>query len=284
MQPTLEVLAPAGDQACLEAALRAGADAIYFGLDVGFNARARASNLSAAALAEVMCQIHDHGRRGYLALNTLVFDDELSRVERLIHSAADAGVDAVIVQDLGVARLVKRMVPGLRLHASTQTTCTDRGAIELLSALGAERVTLARELSLRETAELVAASSVQLEIFAHGALCIAYSGQCLTSEAIGGRSANRGACAQACRLPYSLMVDAVVCDLADVAYLLSPRDLDASQMVPELLATGVAAIKIEGRLKGPDYYWRLELRPSRSRGGSRGPITWRRRRACTVWP
>lgn len=248
-----EILAPAGDLACLDAALRAGADAIYFGLDAGFNARARATNLSAASLCEVMDRIHDYGRRGYLTLNTLVFDDELTRVERLIHCAADAGVDAVIVQDLAVARLVKRMVPSLRLHASTQSTCTDHAAIALLAELGAERITLARELSLREISELVAASPVELEIFAHGALCISYSGQCLTSEAIGGRSANRGACAQACRLPYGLLVDEVPCDLADVAYLLSPRDLDTSKMVPDLRASGVAAIKIEGRLKGADY-------------------------------
>jgi len=253
MSTTLEVLAPAGDRDCLEAALRAGADAIYFGLDAGFNARARATNLTLDSLTDVMAQIHDYGRRGYLTLNTLVFDDELSRVERLILAAARAGVDAVIVQDLGVARLVKRMVPSMRLHASTQTTCTDQAAVELLSELGASRVTLARELSLPEISELVVGAPIELEVFGHGALCVAYSGQCLTSEAIGGRSANRGACAQACRLPYGLLVDGAARELDEVAYLLSPRDLDASQVVPELLASGVSAIKIEGRLKGPDY-------------------------------
>jgi U32 family peptidase len=253
MQPSLEILAPAGDEACLDAALRAGADAIYFGLDAGFNARVRATNLPEARLSELMSKIHDYGRRGYLTLNTLVFDDELGRVERLIRGAADAGVDAIIVQDLAVVRLVKRLVPTLRLHASTQITCTDRSAIELLTELGVDRITLARELSLSEIAGLAANSPVELEIFAHGALCIAFSGQCLTSEAIGGRSANRGACAQACRLPYDFVVDGALRDLADAAYLLSPKDLDTSSIVPKLLASGVRALKIEGRMKGPDY-------------------------------
>jgi U32 family peptidase len=253
MKECLEILAPAGDEACLDAALRAGADAIYFGLDSGFNARARAKNFPVAGLVAVMDKIHDHGRRGYLALNTLVFDDELGQIERITRLAADAGVDAIIVQDFAVARLVKRLAPTLRLHASTQIACTDLPAIQLLARLGIERITLARELTLQQIAGLVAASPVELEIFAHGALCIAYSGQCLASLAIGGRSANRGACAQACRHPYDLLVDGVLLDLGDVAYPLSPKDLDASQRVPELLASGVRAIKIEGRMKGPDY-------------------------------
>lgn len=253
MPTSLEILAPVGNEACLDAALRAGADAVYFGLDIGFNARARAENIKASHLPDIMSKIHDYGRRGYLTVNTLVFDDELSAVERLIECAARAGVDAAIVQDFGVARLVKRRVPTLRLHASTQITCTDRSAVELLAQLGAERITLGRELSLRDIAQMATGSSVELEMFVHGALCIAYSGQCLTSEAIGGRSANRGACAQACRLPYDLVVDGVTRDLGNVAYLLSPADLDASQRIPEIVASGVRAIKIEGRLKSPDY-------------------------------
>lgn len=253
MSHRLEILAPAGDAACLDAALRAGADAVYFGLDCGFNARARAENFSAADLTELMDRIHDHGRRGYVTLNTLVFDDELEQVASLIGHIAEAGVDAIIVQDLAVARLAKRIAPELRLHASTQTTCTDADAIQFLADLGVKRITLARELSLEQVSTLAQSSSLELEIFAHGALCIAYSGQCLTSEAIGGRSANRGACAQACRLPYDLVVDGVLRDVADAAYLLSPRDLDASRLLPELIASGVRAIKIEGRLKGPEY-------------------------------
>lgn len=253
MPKRLELLAPAGDEVCLDAALGAGADAVYFGLDGGFNARARAKNLRADRLPEIMAKIHDCGRLGYLTVNTLVFDAELAEVARLVERAASAGVDAVIVQDLGVARFIKRLVPTLRLHASTQITCTDVAAVELLTELGASRITLGRELSLREIAGLALNSPVELEIFAHGALCIAYSGQCLTSEAIGGRSANRGACAQACRLPYDLVVDGKRRDLADVAYLLSPADLDASQRIAEILASGVHAIKIEGRLKNADY-------------------------------
>jgi U32 family peptidase len=276
MQSKVEILAPAGDEACLDAALAAGADAVYFGLDSGFNARARAMNLRTAHLRDVMDKIHDWGRRGYLTMNTLVFDHELAAIERLIHLAAEAGVDALIVQDFAVMRLARRMAPTLRLHASTQTTCTDRAAVELLADLGAKRITLAREMSLAQIAELAANASVELEVFAHGALCVAYSGQCLTSEAIGGRSANRGACAQACRLPYDLLVDGVVRDLGDVAYPLSPKDLDASELMPELLASGVSAIKIEGRMKGPDYVaattrlYRLALDSALGHGGNAG--------------
>jgi len=253
MKKRVEILAPAGDDACLDAALGAGADAVYFGVDAGFNARARATNFELQSLNAVMNKIHDQGRRGYLTLNTLVFDHELSQVRKIIVAAAEARVDAVIVQDFGVARLAKSIVPTLRLHASTQMTCTDRPSIELAVQLGVDRVTLARELSLEEVRGLADLAPVELEIFAHGALCISYSGQCLTSEAIGGRSANRGACAQACRLPFDLVVDGVERELGDRAYLLSPKDLDASRIMPELLGSGISAIKLEGRLKRPEY-------------------------------
>jgi len=163
------------------------------------------------------------------------------------------GVDAVIVQDFGVARLVKRWVPSLRLHASTQMTCTDAASLKWAAELGAVRVTLARELSLGEARELASEAAMELEIFVHGALCVSYSGQCLTSEAIGGRSANRGACAQACRLPFDLMLDGVHKELGDKSYLLSPKDLDASRSIPEIVESGVRAIKIEGRLKDRAY-------------------------------
>jgi len=252
MPEKLEVLAPAGDAACLAAALNAGADAVYFGLDGGFNARIRARNFDRSDLPEVMQDIHARGRRGYLTLNTLVFDHELREIERLILSAADAGVDALIVQDIGVARLARALVPSLPLHASTQMTCTDAASTRFAEQLGVSRVTLARELSLGEIGSIRQRTSVPLEVFVHGALCISYSGQCLTSEAIGGRSANRGACAQACRLPYDVVIDGTT-RRSDGEYLLSPRDLDASQLVPDLLALGIAAIKIEGRLKGPEY-------------------------------
>ncbi len=200
---------------------------------------------------ETMAFLHRHGVKGYVALNTLVFDRELPALVEAVHACAAAAVDAVIVQDLGVARLLRALCPALPLHASTQMTCTDAAAVELAASLGARRVILARELSLEDIAAIRATTDVELEVFVHGALCISYSGQCLTSEAIGGRSANRGACAQACRLPYDLVVDGRPRDLGDRAYLLSPEDLEAAALVPRLVELGVSSIKIEGLLKGP---------------------------------
>ncbi|HEY3816504.1 MAG TPA: DUF3656 domain-containing protein [Polyangiaceae bacterium] len=247
-----EVLAPAGDAEAMRAAVRAGADAVYFGLH-GFNARARATNFDAAGLEATMRELHASGVRGYVTLNTLVFDAELASLEAAVRACASAGVDAVIVQDLGVTKLVRAIAPEMHIHASTQMTCTDAAGVELARSLGATRVILARELSLDDIAAIRAKSDAELEVFVHGALCISYSGQCMTSEAIGGRSANRGACAQACRLPYELVVDGVLRDLGDRAFLLSPEDLEASALVPELARLGVSSLKIEGRLKGPEY-------------------------------
>ncbi len=247
-----EILAPAGDDAAMRAAVRAGADAVYFGLQ-GFNARARAKNFDAAALGDTMRFLHDNGARGYVTLNTLVFDDELPSVEAAVRACAAAGVDAVIVQDVGVAAVVRAIAPELPVHASTQMTCTDAGSVAFARSLGVSRVILARELSLDDIRAIREGSDAEVEVFVHGALCIAYSGQCLTSEAIGGRSANRGACAQACRLPYELVVDGALRDLGERAYLLSPEDLAAVDAVPALVALGVASLKIEGRLKSPEY-------------------------------
>lgn len=247
-----EILAPAGDRDAMEAAVRAGADAVYFGVQ-GFNARARATNFHTDNLAETIAFLHTHGVKGYVTLNTLVFDSELPKVEEVIRACAAAGVDAVIVQDIGVAKLVAAIAPGMPLHASTQMTCTDASSVEFAREMGASRVILAREMSLEEIAKVRAETDVEVEVFVHGALCISYSGQCLTSEAIGGRSANRGACAQACRLPYELVVDGTPVATGERAYLLSPEDLEASALVPELVAMGVASLKIEGRLKGPEY-------------------------------
>jgi U32 family peptidase len=247
-----EVLAPAGDREAMEAAVRAGADAVYFGLQ-GFNARARATNFDAAELGRTMSYLHEHGVRGYVTLNTLVFDSELASVEAAVRTCAEAGVDAVIVQDLGVAMIARAIAPDLHVHASTQMTCTDASSVELARELGAKRIILARELSVDDIAKIREKTDAELEVFVHGALCISYSGQCLTSEAIGGRSANRGACAQACRLPYELVVDGEKVDTKDAAYLLSPEDLEASSLVPELTKLGITSLKIEGRLKGQEY-------------------------------
>ena len=248
-----ELLAPAGDRDCLKAAIENGADAVYFGLDTGFNARARAANFSLAELPAVMRLLHRHGVRGYATLNTLVFEDELDAFAAVVRQAADAGVDAVLVQDVGAALLVRDVAPGLALHASTQMTLTSAETIGLAETLGCERVVVARELSLDEIREIRRATAMPLEVFVHGALCVAYSGQCLTSESLGGRSANRGQCAQACRLAYELVCDGSDVDLGDQRYLLSPQDLAAYALSPELLAAGVAALKIEGRLKTPEY-------------------------------
>ena len=247
-----EVLAPAGDEECLHAAIRAGADAVYFGVQT-FNARARATNFAVEELPRLLGTLHAAGVKGYVTLNTLIFDDELEQLEATVRACARAGVDAIIVQDLGVLALARAVAPKLPVHASTQMTCTDAASVELVARLGVSRVVLGRELSLQDIGAIRARTGVPLEVFVHGALCVSYSGQCLTSEAIGGRSANRGACAQSCRLPYDLIVDGRVHDTAEAAHLLSPQDLEASALVPELHRLGVASLKIEGRLKGPAY-------------------------------
>ena len=248
-----EILAPAGDQDALAAALAAGADAVYFGLDDGFNARARATNFASDSLAEVVAWIHRAGARAYVTLNTLVFEPELPIVEQLIRRVAAAGTDAIIVQDPAVALLARAVCPALDVHASTQMTASSPLAAELLRGLGLARVVVPRELSVDEIRRYAAGTALPLEVFIHGALCVAWSGQCLSSEAWGGRSANRGQCAQACRLPYQLIVDGHERDLGDVAYLLSPKDLVGLDAVPQLAELGVASLKIEGRLKAPHY-------------------------------
>ncbi|MBX3420234.1 MAG: U32 family peptidase [Pirellulaceae bacterium] len=249
----IELLAPAGNWDCARAAIENGADAIYFGLDVGFNARARATNFHLNDLPKLMDTLHRQAVRGYVTLNTLVFTDELQRLEDNVRQLADAGVDAVLVQDLGAARLIRQLCPNLTLHASTQMTLTCAAAIQQIQELGIRRVVLARELSISEITAIHAATSMPLETFVHGALCVAYSGQCLTSESLGGRSANRGQCAQACRLPYDLICDGQQRDLGAVKYLLSPQDLAAHDWIPQLLQAGVCSLKIEGRLKTAEY-------------------------------
>jgi putative protease len=248
----IELLAPAGDWEAMRAAVANGANAVYFGLS-RFNARARAANFPPDELPEVMRFLHARNVRGFVALNTLVFSDELEDAQRLIASIAEAGVDAVIVQDLGLVRLVRRVAPALPVHASTQMTLTEPRGIGVVRRLGVERVVLARELSLDDIRKVTAGTDTPVEVFVHGALCVAYSGQCLTSEALGGRSANRGQCAQACRLPYEMIVDGAARDLGDRAYLLSPQDLAAYEYVQPLIDAGVISFKIEGRLKGGPY-------------------------------
>ncbi len=256
-----ELLAPAGDWDCVKAAVENGADAIYFGLD-RFNARMRAHNFTEADLPALMAFLHRRGVRGYLTLNTLVFSGELAEAQQYLKAAIAAGVDAAIVQDVGLCRLIREISPDFPIHASTQMTVTSGAGVAFAKDLGCQLVVLARECSLKEIqsiqADLAAANegqgiSMPLEVFVHGALCVAYSGQCLTSEALGGRSANRGECAQACRMTYELFADGQRVDLGNRQYLLSPQDLSGLPVLPGLIKAGVRSLKIEGRLKSPDY-------------------------------
>ena len=245
-----ELLAPAGDWECLRAAVANGADAVFFGLS-RFNARMRADNFREDELPAITSFLHTHGVKAYVTLNVLIFTDELDDAIAELQALHDAAVDAVIIQDVGLAEISRRMFPDLRVHASTQMTITSPEGVRFAEGLGVKQVVLARELSLRELEKFP--PSVPLETFVHGALCVAYSGQCLTSEALGRRSANRGECAQACRMPYELVVDGALRDLGDKRYLLSPQDLAAVNEIPALIERGVASFKIEGRLKSPEY-------------------------------
>lgn len=252
-----ELLAPAGDWDCARAAVENGADAIYFGLE-RFNARMRAQNFTEADLPALMEFLHRRGVKGYITLNTLIFPKELEAADRYLRTAIAAGVDAAIVQDVGICRLIRHLSPDFAIHASTQMTITSAAGVEFAKSLGCQLVVLARECSLKEIDRIQKQIgdrqiSLPLEVFVHGALCVAYSGQCLTSEALGGRSANRGECAQACRMPYDLIVDREVKDLGDRKYLLSPQDLAGIDVLPELVRTGIRSLKIEGRLKAPEY-------------------------------
>ena len=252
-----ELLAPAGDWECAKAAVENGADAIYFGLE-RFNARMRAKNFTVADLPKLMEFLHRRGVRGYVTFNTLVFADEIVSAAEYLRSIISAGVDAAIVQDVGICRLIRSLSPDFPIHTSTQMTVTSAAGVEFARGLGANLVVLARENSLKEItairdAQLAADTSMPLEVFVHGALCVAYSGQCLTSESLGGRSANRGECAQACRMPYELVSDGKTVDLGDRRYLLSPQDLSGLDVLPDLVRAGVASLKIEGRLKSAEY-------------------------------
>jgi U32 family peptidase len=256
-----ELLSPAGNWDCARAAVASGADAVYFGLPK-FNARLRADNFTEDDLGPLMDYLHRHGVRGFVTMNTLIFTGELEAAEAQLRKIAAAGVDALIIQDLGLAWLAREVAPDVELHASTQMTITSPEGLAFVESLfPLERAVLARELSVREIARFRAHAAghpdlqvtTPLEVFVHGALCVAYSGQCLTSESLGQRSANRGECAQACRMPYEIVVDGETRDLGEVRYLLSPQDLAAIDMVPDLVRAGVKSFKIEGRLKSPEY-------------------------------
>jgi putative protease len=246
-----EIMSPAGYWPQLRTAIEAGADSVYFGLK-HFTARAKVG-FDLAELPEVFTTLHRRGVKGFVTFNTLVFEHELDEAARVLAAIAEAGADAVIVQDVGILKMVREIAPWLEIHASTQMSVTSADGVRLAQSLGAGRVTLARELSLDQVRAIRAGTDCELEIFVHGALCVAYSGQCFSSEAWGGRSANRGQCAQACRLPYEMVVDGETKPLADARYLLSPGDLYALEQIPEIVQIGISAIKIEGRYKDSDY-------------------------------
>lgn len=249
----MELLAPAGTKENFIAALDAGADAIYLGGKV-FNARAKAGNFSIEEIAEGVKVAHLLGVAVYVTVNILIGDSELKELEQCIKSLHKIGVDAVIVQDLATAQLVKKVAPQLAIHGSTQMTATNLGTVEFLRKQGFSRIVLARELSLEEIAYICQNTTAEIEVFVHGALCICYSGQCLMSSFIGGRSGNRGACAQPCRLPYELCDDKGTSLLAkEQSYILSPKDLNYSEYLKELSLAGVHSLKIEGRMKKVSY-------------------------------
>ncbi len=259
-----EVLAPVGDYQVLQAALQAGADAVYFGLSEGFNARARAQNFTLDKLQDIVREIHNFGAKAYITLNTLVFESELFKLKELLQKIEACQVDALIIQDLGVAHLASRLAPSVTLHASTQMTLSDGCGARFAKNLGFRRVVLARELSAAEIAEVKKEANCELEVFALGALCVSFSGQCLASLTWGGRSANRGQCAQPCRLPFrwvavphgqKLDFSSGQIRLSAPSHLLSPCDLAGFNKIDELIRANVSSLKIEGRLKAASYVY-----------------------------
>ena len=249
----MELLAPAGTMENFMAALESGADAIYLGGKV-FNARAHAANFGIDELREAVRLAHILDVSVYVTVNILIGDTELKDLEQYIKDLDSIGVDAIIVQDLAVAEIAKRVAPNIHLHGSTQMTAATLDAVRFYESLGFTRVVLARELSLKEIQHICKHCKAEIEVFVHGALCVCYSGQCLMSSFIGGRSGNRGACAQPCRLPYELL-DSNGSSLLPKheAYLLSPKDLNYSEHMNELVAAGVTSFKVEGRMKKVSY-------------------------------
>lgn len=253
-QEYIELLAPAGSWEALEAAVNAGADAVYMG-GKSFGARAYASNFDKEEMAKAVYFAHMHHVRLYITVNTLVDDSELEELADYLMFLSNVGVDGIIVQDLGVIRLARQIVPELPLHASTQMTITNSSGVDFAVAAGMERSVLARELSLKEI-EAACSRGTEIETFIHGALCVCYSGQCLMSSLIGGRSGNRGRCAQPCRLPYKLLNakdEDMLAGKEAGQYLLSPKDMNTLAILPQLIETGVVSYKIEGRMKRPEY-------------------------------
>ena len=245
----IELLSPVGDFECLKAAVQNGANAVYLGSS-NFNARYSATNFSIEELEEAINYAHLRNVKVFLTLNTLIKNDEFENTINLANKAYELGIDAIIVQEIGLANYLIKNFTDLPIHASTQMTCHNLDGAKHLENLGFKRIVLARELSLDEIEYIKSNISCEIEIFNHGALCISYSGQCLYSSLIGGRSGNRGKCAQGCRLPYTLLENDTS---IDSGYLLSPKDLCSLELLPELIKTGIDSLKIEGRMKSPEY-------------------------------
>ncbi|MGZ3727337.1 MAG: peptidase U32 family protein, partial [Pseudobdellovibrio sp.] len=247
-----ELLLPVGQKEMAEAAIQNGADAIYVGFP-GFNARGRSYDFELEELKHIIELCHLNGVKVNLAFNIVIFEPELPQVVESIKKVLPLKPDALIVQDLGLVRIIKEMCPEQTVHASTQMTITNDLAIQFLENLNIRRFVLGRENSVHEIKLIAERTKKELEVFVHGALCVSYSGQCFTSETLGGRSANRGQCAQSCRFSYDLIVDGEKKNLVDRNYLVSPQDLCGIAEIPELMKLGVKSFKVEGRLKSPEY-------------------------------
>ena len=249
-----ELLAPAGSMEALHAAVAAGADAVYLGLDE-FNARRGADNFTLENLGEACDYAHLRGVLVYLTMNIVILPDEIGRAIGMLKKAWKLGIDAVIVQDIGLASEVARILPQLEMHLSTQANTLDKEGVKAAAVLGCSRITFAREVTLGEIESLSAYAKelgMTTEVFGHGAICVCYSGQCFMSSMIGGRSANRGTCAQACRLPYEMETDSPSSQRVKGNHLLSPKDLATIDILGSLVSTGAHSLKIECRMKSAD--------------------------------
>jgi U32 family peptidase len=247
-----ELLLPVGQMEMAVAAIQNGADAIYVGFP-GFNARGRSYDFEISELKQIIELCHLNYVKVNLAFNIVIFENEIPLVVEALQKVLPLKPDALIVQDLGLVQIIKEMCPEQVIHGSTQMTITNDLAIEFLNDLHIKRFVLGRENSISEIKLITERTSKELEVFVHGALCVSYSGQCFTSETLGGRSANRGQCAQSCRFSYDLFVDGEKKDLVDQSYLVSPKDLCGIAEIPELMKLGVKSFKVEGRLKTPAY-------------------------------
>ena len=248
-----ELLAPAGSYEGLQAVVKAGADAVYIGGSM-FGARAYANNPQQDEMLEAIDYAHIHGKQIYLTVNTLLKNKELyGQLYDFLAPYYQQGIDAVIVQDLGVLSFLKKEFPNFPIHASTQMAVTGARGAALLKEAGVSRIVTARELSLKEIHEIYKETGMEIESFVHGALCYCYSGMCLFSSMLGGRSGNRGRCAQPCRLPYTAYKGREQISQEEQAYLLSPKDMCTVDILPEILQAGVYSLKIEGRMKRPEY-------------------------------